>query len=568
LQIEIPEALTWVKKPSEKQKIEAQESKTVYLNLKAKNATEAVSDFNIQFLAKDYQDAFTKSMTIISRGFPVEEMFSGREKEKDFLLDLNDPIEGSVSAVLSCYPSSSNYPNVLVYDLLESTNNLDQATADRTQEFLDAGYKRLTGFEVPGGGFDWYGRPPGHEALTAYGLLQFTDMSQIYPVSNKMLKRNIKWLLSRKDGNGGWQNSKRALHSWASTSTISDAFIVWALTEAGEDEDIDAEVEKSYKDAMKTKDPYLLALMANTMFERGDQRAQKIMDILLPQQRKDGSWNGLTTSMTHSRGKGLLIETTSLTALAIMKDKVGMPQLQKAIDFISSSKSPYGFGSTQSTVLAMKALVQYAKFTKSEINGGHILVYVNGKEVAKQKYRKGSRDNITIPNLGQYLGSGQNKVTVKFSKEEEGLPYDLTLKYNTRQPNSSEQCPIDLTTELTTQNASVGENIRLNTTITNLKDEAIPNTIAKIGIPAGLSLQAWQLKELQEKGVFDFYEIFDGYVVFHYRGLAGNEEKKIGLDLKADIPGTYEAPASVAYLYYTNEFQKWTKPGEIVIVNN
>ena len=245
----------------------------------------------------------------------------------------------------------------MVYDLLQSTNNLDEKTANRIQQFLDFGYKRLTGFEVPGGGFDWYGRPPGHEALTAYGLLQFTDMSQVFPVNNKMLKRNVNWLLSRKDGKGGWLNSKRALHSWASSNAIADAFIVWALTETGVNQNLDKEVEKSYKDAMETEDPYLLALMANTMFKRGDKRAKKIMDILLPQQLENGSWNGRTTSMTHSRGKGLLIETTALTTLAILKDQVGMSQLQKAIDFISSSKSPYGFGSTQSTVLAMKALV-------------------------------------------------------------------------------------------------------------------------------------------------------------------------------------------------------------------
>ena len=41
--------------------------------------------------------------------------------------------------------------------------------------------------------------------------------------------------------------------------------------------------------------------------------------------------------------------------------------------------------------------------------------------------------------------------------------------------------------------------------------------------------------------------------------------KTINLDLKADLAGTYEAPASVAYLYYTNEFQNWSKPERLVI---
>ena len=32
-------------------------------------------------------------------------------------------------------------------------------------------------------------------------------------------------------------------------------------------------------------------------------------------------------------------------------------------------------------------------------------------------------------------------------------------------------------------------------------------TIAVLGIPAGLSPQPWQLKDLKEKGNFDFYEV-------------------------------------------------------------
>ena len=49
------------------------------------------------------------------------------------------------------------------------------------------------------------------------------------------------------------------------------------------------------------------------------------------------------------------------------------------------------------------------------------------------------------------------------------------------------------------------------------------------------------------------------------RGLKAGERKEIGLDLKADIPGVYEAPASVAYVYYTNEEMRWAKPGVVTV---
>lgn len=90
-------------------------------------------------------------------------------------------------------------------------------------------------------------------------------------------------------------------------------------------------------------------------------------------------------------------------------------------------------------------------------------------------------------------------------------------------------------------------------------------TTAVIGIPAGLSAQPWQLKELQEKGVFDFYEIMDGNLVIYYREIAPDGQLNINLDLKAEIPGHFVARASSAYLYYSNEFKNWVSGNSITI---
>ena len=111
----------------------------------------------------------------------------------------------------------------------------------------------------------------------------------------------------------------------------------------------------------------------------------------------------------------------------------------------------------------------------------------------------------------------------------------------------------------------MGSTIRLTTSLTNKTREGQPMTMAMVGIPAGLSLQPWQLKELQEKKIVDYYELFEGYVVFHYEQLDPGETKIVHLDLKADIPGQYEAPASSAFLYYTNEHRVWSMPERMTI---
>jgi hypothetical protein len=105
----------------------------------------------------------------------------------------------------------------------------------------------------------------------------------------------------------------------------------------------------------------------------------------------------------------------------------------------------------------------------------------------------------------------------------------------------------------------------LSATLRNKTQEGRPMTMAILGIPAGLSAQPWQLKEMQEKKVFDFYEVIGSNVVAYYRQMTPGETRQINLDLKADIPGQYAAPASSAYLYYTAEHKHWTALPQVEI---
>ena len=132
-------------------------------------------------------------------------------------------------------------------------------------------------------------------------------------------------------------------------------------------------------------------------------------------------------------------------------------------------------------------------------------------------------------------------------------------------PNTAEECKVVLNTKIASNKFKVGETIRLSSTLKNKTQDGLPMTMAIIGIPAGLTAQPWQLKELQEKKKVDFYEISGNKVVFYYRQMKPNEKREINLDLKAEVPGTFEAPASCAYLYYTNEFKYWTNYNNVTI---
>jgi alpha-2-macroglobulin-like protein len=319
---------------------------------------------------------------------------------------------------------------------------------------------------------------------------------------------------------------------------------------------------------MEMKDPYMLAMMANASFDLNENtKAEQAMIALLDKQSKNGSFTGSTHSITYSQGQSLAIETTSLAIMAILKSGKNAVPLNDAVKFLVGSRSGSGvFSSTQGTILALKALTEYAKFSKKTTEDGVIEIYVDGNKVSEKFYKAGDKGAIEINGLEQYLTKeGKHKMRVRYIGVKTPLPYSVAVNWSTSLPQSNSECAIGLQTRMMSKTAYVGETIRMTATITNKKDTDVPSAMAIIGIPAGFTVQTWQLKELQEKKIFDYYEMKRNNIAIYYRGMGPNSVKELNLDLKAEMPGTFDAPASSAYLYYTNEFKSWSGLDKVTI---
>ncbi|MCX6295612.1 MAG: MG2 domain-containing protein [Bacteroidetes bacterium] len=568
-------------------------AKTIYLDYKVLDKI-GYGEFTISFRACGLGDAFTQKIKIAPKGFPVNASFSGQDMEKDFSFEMNKVVNGSLKMSFTAYPNVVNdlmkgvegilsepygcfeqtsctaYPNAMVLDYLKSTDSKDSKTISYASDLLNRGYKRLTTFETKDKGYEWFGASPAHEGLTAYGIMEFADMKKAgADVDQKMVDRTSEWLMSHKDGKGGFQREGHAYHDFGRISNdILNAYTVYALAEAGYT-DIKKEFETSYKKAMELKDPYMLAMMVNASYKLNEtSKAEDAMNALLSKQDKNGSWTGSTHSITYSQGQSLTIETTSLSILAILKTQgKNANALQSAVQFLVGARSGSGvFSSTQGTILALKALTEYAKFSKKTNEDGTVDIFVDGKKVAERTYKAGEKGSIVIDGMEEFVkGEGKHDVKVKYIGVKTPLPYSVSATWNTTLPVSDVACAIDLKTKLATKTATVGETVRMTATITNKKNEEVPSTMAIIGIPAGFTVQPWQLKELQDKKIFDYYEIVGNNIAIYYRGLGPKSVKEINLDLKAEMPGEYDAPASSAYLYYTNEFKTWSGLEKITI---
>lgn len=568
------------------------ESKTVLMEFLAKGLCNQ-EECLVSFSSCGFNDAAKSSVRIVPRGFPVEHSFSGQDLTREFELDIRHVVNGSLRADFSAFPnvvtdllkgvegilqeptgcfeqtSCTAYPNAMVLDYLNHTGSSDTKVLAQAENLLNRGYKRLTTFETPGRGYEWFGANPAHEGLTAYGIMEFVDMQRAgQKIDREMLDRTVQWLLNHRDGKGGFAREQRALHDFGRISDdVLNGYIVYALAEAGYT-GFDREYEMARQTALRSGDAYLLAMHANAAFASGRKAdGEAALGRLIKMQQADGSLRGSTHSITYSQGISLNIETTSLALMAAMSSPDHDQQvIRKAVAYLVSSRSASGtFSSTQGTILALKALTRFAKFSRKTASAGDIRIYVDGKKVAERKYDAGQQEEITLSGLDKYLTEGKHKIRVVFDDTREALPYTVAVRYNTSLPASQAECAVGISCKLSANKVQRGETARISVEITNRKKESLPSTMALVGIPAGLSLQPWQLKDLQEKGLFDYYELRGNQLALYYRGMAGSDRRVINFDLKADIPGSFEAPATCAYLYYTNELKSWTDPLKIEI---
>ena len=589
LLVEAPDALQPLTKLTSAQTLMPGKAKTLFLQYKVLPKL-GEQQFRIQFKGCGLEDAITTTIKVVAKGYPVKLSCSGQTEEKEIEFDVQHLVQGSLKASFTAFPnvvsdlltgidgilqepygcfeqtSCTAYPNAMVLDYLKNSGTENTKVLARATDLLDRGYKRLTTFETPNKGYEWFGSSPAHEGLTAYGIMEFVDMKKAgQPVDMTMLDRTARWLLNHRDGKGGFEREKRALHDFGRISDeVMNAYIVYALSDAGYT-DLRKEFETSCNQALNSKDAYQLAMMANAALPMKDPSKQKeLLRVLMAQQKKDGSFVGANHSITYSQGQSLTIETTALAVLAILQSpEKNTMALQQAVEFLVNARQGSGtFSSTQGTILALKALTAYAVYNKRASEDGLIQIFIDGKKCRELTYKAGDRDPLIAETLEKEIkGEGKHRVRIKYLGVKNPLPFSLSVNWNTTLPQSDDQCQVNLQTKLSNAQVAIGETVRYNITVTNTKIAEVPSTIALIGIPAGCSLQPWQLKALQEKGEFDYYEIKGNTLALYYRGLAMGAVKHIHLDLKAELAGTYESPASCAYLYYTNEFKCWS-PGQ------
>ncbi|WP_163864213.1 MG2 domain-containing protein [Myxococcus eversor] len=547
----------------------------------------------------NYTDTVTRTLSIKPRGFPGTVSFGGllsSKKPATHTITLPDSVlPGSIRASIALYPgpvsnlteslarlirepsgcfeqtSSTTYPMTMAQQYFQTHTGVNPELVASAREKLTSGYQRLVGFETKEQGYEWFGEAPGHEALTAFGLLHFTDMQQVHNVDTQMLLRTREWMLKQRDGQGGFNRKRRALHVWVEDADTSNAYITWAMLESAPQKDATAkelarEVAAVKQAATKSSNSYVVALAANVLSLAGDSASAKaMMGRLAKLQQQNGVVSGGTQSIVGSSGDSLEIETTALSVLAWLREPEYLANVQRAMKYMAESSDGGRYGSTQSTVLALRSIIAYDKAHAANLRPGRVRIFVEGRPVGEPVSFTGSaQEALKLPDVSKLLGPGGRQLELRMEDGSE-LPYTVEVTFNALVPDSSKDTQVSLEVALAKHELIEGEPTEARVMVMNRTGLHLPTAVAIFGVPGGLEVRHDQLKELVKRKVVDAYEVIGRDVVLYWRGMEAKKRIDVPLSLVASVPGTYTGPASRAYLYYADEHKVWSEGVKVTI---
>jgi len=472
--------------------------------------------------------------------------------------------------------SSTTYPNILVLDYMKTTGQVTPEVRMKAEGFINLGYQRLVSFEVPGGGFSWFGEAPANQILTAYGLLEFKDMSAVHEVDDALISRTAEWLFSQQQDDGAWKPDAQYLHqeSWGriqNSKLLPTAYCSWALGRAApNDPRVTKAVGYLKAHAQEADDPYTLALVCNSLVANvpnTPETEDQLERLLKLAQRKDGKmwWESKITGITHSSGQSADLEATGLAALALVHSGTHPSEATEVLNHLIATKDPRGtWYSTQATVLALRSLLDAQKGSSQKVNA-EITVLCNGEQAAGFAIDEKNADVVHFISLKKHLREGDNEVRIKFAGEGSSL-YQITSRYYLPWKSGPEtRKPVAIGVQYDKTELAVEDMVTANVTIKNNTPARMGMVLIDLGIPPGFEVQSGDLAELVGSKVIQKFTLTGRQIIVYLEELRAGQEVKLQYRLRAKFPIKAKTPDSTAYEYYNPDHRGVAQPVQLEV---
>jgi uncharacterized protein YfaS (alpha-2-macroglobulin family) len=491
--------------------------------------------------------------------------------------------------------SSSTYPNVLALDYMKRTKKLTPEVHAKAEGYIANGYQRLLTFEVPVGGFSWFGQAPANKILTAYGLMEFSDMSKVYDVDPRLISRTQEWLAGQQQADGSWKPDTSFINEGATNRYNSDvvritAYLAWSLENTGYQGPAVEKAKKFVDSHMSAKiDSYTLAVIANFAVDFGTadhgkdrEFTRQAMQLLLDArtEKDEQAWWSADETGVYATGASASVETTGLAVQALLKWGEASGTARKAMTYIASKKDAAGtWGTTQATIMALRALLLATEKGAADVRGT-LEVLLNGKLVQKLSLTTENNDLLhqfvfkpVDAEGGDSKSSdpvGSNTVELRFEGKG-GLAYQIMGSYFLPwdEKPASEDLSIDVSYDRT---RLAQDDIAIATaTIRNNLPKSANMVMVDLGIPPGFDLLSEDLQTLVEKTAgqksarLEKFSLTATQAILYFNSIASGDKVTLRFRLRAKYPIRAKTFRSRVYEYYDPDVSSVARPVQLEV---
>ena len=232
----------------------------------------------------------------------------------------------------------------------------------------------------------------------------------------------------------------------------------------------------------------------------------------------------------------------------------GGPALARAaLSWLAEARDGQGtWGTTQATVLALKAMVVAAERPASRTQRREIEVRLGGKVVRRVSVEADQADVVQMVDLSGLLAGAGAALRLEITElTGEGTGYQVLLRHHeVAAPADGGGGPLSVDVVYSAEEVRVGEDVVAEATVRNASGKTMPMVLLQLPVPPGFAVRRGDFEEHVAAGRIAKFEVGPRTVDVYLRGIPAGETVRIDYRLNATMPVEVDVPGATASEYY------------------
>jgi CD109 antigen len=472
-------------------------------------------------------------------------------------------------------------PDVYITKYLKESGQLKPEIMAKAEKLMITGYQRELTYQRSDGSFSAFGDSDeqGSLFLTAFVLKCFSQAQDLIYIDDSVLSQAEKWITDHQNADGSFDSVGFVCHQdlmgGLKGKTALTAYVAIALLEAGDEADAAKAITYLEGQLDKIDDAYTMAITAYALELAGSplsgQAHDKLMEMaqedenglhwgdvaeVEPLDQKDG---GVMRFRTMEFNRSNAIEATGYATLALIKNGDAFDASRAAKWLVSQRNAYGGYGSTQDTVVALQALIEYCTNARADVD---LTVTINaGGEVKQLRIKQNNFDvlqTVEVPVNGE--------VTISTEGRGDAIA-QVVERYNLPQAEKGDEI-LKINVNYDTTQVEVNDLVKVSVGLEynppiEMKAEMV---VLDVSVPTGFSPVTESIAAVIEGNQnIKRYEIAGRKVIFYIEDMQPGDKVSFSFDVRALYPVTAKGVSSQAYSYYNPDIKAETLSEGIVV---